>query len=600
MKNIDEMTPDEVSAFVGKATDAELEAYLRERSPIRAAINQAKAPKPEPVDNTQGMSGPELFAAGMGQRLMGIPRGLKEVGIGAFGSPETIANYNKEKSKTQAIDNWLLSNWEAGAGGLGADVATAALLPARLAPQVLSAAAGAATRPTAGSINGVEPLERAVNAAAAGATTLGAGKVLQLGGKTVGGMTGRYSPQGRIAMEQNEAARRLGVDRKIGDLDPASATSALERNLPGYPSIVEGQSQAFTNAARDVKDIPSKSGRSFTPRELEGEKLRDSIVAGGKELESQGSQLWQALDSHVLNNGLPPVRTVSASADVTRVVTNLTPVNKRGVAQIEKNPIYQRVDEFDPDAAKTLLTLQAPKSSLSFDELHKLQSAVGSALRRAEKDAGIPGASMEDRRARTELRRLYSSLASDVDAWAVKDKGAQALLSDAKSFWRDKVVPGTVNNKIYQKANQGVYGSTPRAYADPTQLYGDVTRRAQNMEDIFPYMPGTGQDLYRTISTMPDVAAHLTTGRLPTPAVGPLTAMAGVVAGSPFQGVRAALSHIPGTRQILGSTPAKKAYFGQDVLEGTPAGRAAWGAAQGVQQPAEGGTRRILGLKPGT
>jgi len=596
---LDNMTPEEVAAYASSASDEELNAYLKSH-PLSMAIqaNKEAQSKPASVDNTQGMSGPELFAAGMGQRMMGIPRGLKEIGIGMFGTPERIKEYNQEKSDQSSIDKALLSNWEAGAGGLGSDVITSALGGAKVLPQVLLAGAGAAVRPTAGPIQGPETLERLVNSGAAAGTTALTGSMIQLAGKGAGAVGRQYSPEGESAMRLNSAANRLGIDRKIGDLDPSSTTSALERNLPGYPGIVKDQSLAFTRAAQDIKDIPSKTGKSFEPRLLEGEKLREAIVEGGKALETRGSQLWQELDNHVLNAGLPGVKLLNTAPTVSRVVAQLTPVNKRGVSVLEKNPIYQRIDEFDPDSAKRLMALQSPKTLLSFDELHKLQTAVGTALRRAEKDAAVPGSSMGDRKARTELRNLYSNLSADVDAWAVKDKSAQSLLSDAKSFWRDKVVPGTVNNKVYQRSNQGVYGATPRAYTDPAQLYSDVNRHTQNLQDIYPYMSTTGQDLFSTLNTLPDVSRHLTTGQLPTPPMGPLTAMAGVVAGSPFQGVRAALAHIPGTRSLLGSEGAKRLYFAKDVLEGSPAGRLVWGASQGVQQPLESGTKRVLGLKP--
>ena len=555
---------------------------------------QALAPKP---DTTMGMSGPELFMAGMGKRAMQLPRGVKELAIGAFGSPEAIAEYNKEKAEQQKIDKMLMSNVEAQVGAPVLDVATASLLPAKLLPQVVAAAGGAAVSPTPGPIKGMELPTRVAQGATAGAPAFAAGKTLGLLGKLSGAATGRYTPEGVEALRLNEAAKRLGVNRSVSDLDPSSALAGFERNLPGYARTVEDQVAAFNKAAQQTKDIPSSTGKSFTERTLPGENLRESIAQAGQNLQQTGTQLWNDLDSYIVQNNIAPITAKNTHLRGAEVLVKYSPT-KKGQLVVEKNPIYQRIDEMDPEAAQMLVQMMAdPKNhpNVPFSDLHKIQAAVGKALARAEKDAAAPGASTIDRQAKRELKNLYGSMMSDVDAWGTKVPEAQKLYEDARTFWRDAVVPGVITNKVYNKAVRGSYGMNPRGYSEPSQLYSDVVKNPRAVEELYPYMSQKGQDLTDTLQTMPDVSRALITNtpHPAAPGMGTLTTTAGMLVGSPLQLVKGAMSHMPLLQNIAGSEAAKKAYFARDVLEGTPLGQAAWGLSEIPQQKVEGGLKRL-------
>lgn len=555
---------------------------------------QALAPKP---DTTMGMSGPELFMAGMGKRAMQLPRGVKELAIGAFGSPEAIAEYNKEKAEQQKIDKMLMSNVEAQVGAPVLDVATASLLPAKLLPQVVAAAGGAAVSPTPGPIKGMELPTRVAQGATAGAPAFAAGKTLGLLGKLSGAATGRYTPEGVEALRLNEAAKRLGVNRSVSDLDPSSALAGFERNLPGYARTVEDQVAAFNKAAQQTKDIPSSTGKSFTERTLPGENLRESIAQAGQNLQQTGTQLWNDLDSYIVQNNIAPITAKNTHLRGAEVLVKYSPT-KKGQLVVEKNPIYQRIDEMDPEAAQMLVQMMAdPKNhpNVPFSDLHKIQAAVGKALARAEKDAAAPGASTIDRQAKRELKNLYGSMMSDVDAWGTKVPEAQKLYEDARTFWRDAVVPGVITNKVYNKAARGSYGMNPRGYSEPSQLYSDVVKNPRAVEELYPYMSQKGQDLTDTLQTMPDVSRALITNtpHPAAPGMGTLTTTAGMLVGSPLQLVKGAMSHMPVLQNIAGSEAAKKAYFARDVLEGTPLGQAAWGLSEIPQQKVEGGLKRL-------
>ena len=586
--NFEEMSDDELRAFLSAPIQAAQERQAAAKAPVI---------QPNPVDPAMGMSGPELFAAGLGQRAMQIPRGLKELGVGAFGTEEELAQYNKEKAEQQKIDQMLMSNWPAKAGSFAGDALQAGLIPARLGAQVMGAAAGAAVRPTQGKISGTEMPTRLMQAATAAAPTYAVGKGIQTLGKGLGAATQRYTPEGQEAMRLDEAANRLGVKRNVGSLDPSSQLAAFETNLPGYARTVEEQVKAFRKAADVTKDIPSKTGRSFESRSLPGENLREAVVEGGKNLQSVGNSLWNDLDNFIVQNNLPGVSSGMGQARMNHIIQQYTPIGKKGM-QLNKNPILQRVSEYDEDAASMLTQLSAGGKTtpqIPFSDMHKIQTAVGRAKARAELDAKAPGASVEDRQALRELKDLYGSLMTDVDNWGTKNPAAQKMFEDAKNFWRDAVVPGVINNKVFNKSSKGVYGSNPRGYSEPSQLYSDVVSNPRGMSDIYAYMPQRGRDLSDTLQTMPDVARSLISNvtHPPAPGMGTLTTAAGMAVGSPLQLMKGVVSNLPGFQSLAVSTPAKRMYFAKDVLQGTPAGRAAFAAGEYPEGGLERGARRL-------
>lgn len=392
-------------------------------------------------------------------------------------------------------------------------------------------------------------------------------------------------------MDLDEAAKRIGVQRDIASLDPSGPLAGFERSLPGYPRTVERQIREFTDAAKKDVAIPSKSGRSTETRTLEGEKIREAIEEAGKNLQQVGSSMWNDLDAYIVQNNLPGVKTGLATARVQDIASKYTP-RIRGQSDLNKNPIFQRVEEYDPDAASLLKQfLQDPKKPpvIPFSDLHKVQTAVGKAMSRAERDAGAPGASMADRQARTELKNLYGSLMNDVDAWGTKNPQAQEMFDSARGFWRDVVVPGVITNKPYGKASKGTYGRNPRGYSEPSQLYRDVLANPRAIQDLYPYMGQTGKDLVDTLGSMDDVGRALA-GRVEHPqasGMGSQTVAAGTLIGSPLQMSKALVSHFPGVHQTLNSPMGKRAYFARNVLRDTPLGRVSWGMMQEPQGRAE-------------
>lgn len=594
-----------MSGDLTQLSDEDLRAELSGAMATKAAVTASQERKAAeasqtPVDTTNGMSGGELFMAGMGKALNDpLVEGPRQMARTIWRKDDSeLKNINAEREAYQKTGKELLSNWPAMAGNFVGKGIMAASAPARMPVQIGLQALDSFMSPGDSKITGSGNLlaTRGVQGLEGAASQVIPSAALRLFGRGAGALTNRFTPEGQKALALDAAAERLGIRRNVGSLDQSSGLNAFETNLPGYARTVEGQSKAFTDAAKATVSIPSSTGRSYSDRVLEGEKLRQSLEEAGKNLKGVGTSLWSDLDSYVVSNGLPPVNGSNTQKLVLGIHNLYTPT-KKGQVLVDKNPVIQRIAEQDQNAAEmlkqTLLSNKPPQ--MSFSDIHEAQAAVGAALRRAEKDASAPGASMESRKIRQELKYLYSGMMADVDGWGTKNPQAKQMFDEARTFWRDVVVPGAVNNKLVQKSSRGVYGMNPRGYQEPSQLYSDVVSNPRAVADLHPYMSQLGRDLTDTLSTMPDVSRSLITNtpHPPAPGMGTLTTMAGMAIGSPLQLAKGMISHAPGFQSAMQSGPAKKLYFSRDVFHDTPLGRVANAAAQEPQGELEQGLRGI-------
>lgn len=553
------------------------------------------------IDTTQGMSGPDLFLAGAGKAFMDpLVTGPTELAQTLWGN--NLDKLNKGKAEREVLDSRLMNNWQAKAGNVLGKGALSMAFPARLLAQMGYSTLDSFLSPTHGPVKGKSEdlLTRGMQGIEGGLATLLPGIAINSMGRAAGAATKRYTPEGQEALRLNDAANRLGIQRNIGSLDQSSPLNAFESTLPGYARTVEGQVKAFTEAAKDKVQIPSTTGKSFTEKFLEGEKVRKAITESGENLMNQGRSLWNDLDSYIVQNNIQPVTPQLSSVRVMDIGKKYTPITRKG-PQIDKNPIIQRIAEYDTDAAEMVKWMSSnPVSSyaIPFSELHQIQSAVGKALGRAERDAGAPGASMTDRAVRTELKNLYGSLMTDVDNWGTQNPTAKKMFDEARNFWRERVVPGTINNRVYGKSSKGPYGMNPRGYSEPSQLYSDISHNPRAVGELSDFMSPGGRDLIDTLMTMPDVTkALISNNKHPTPSgMGTLTQLAGMAVGSPLQFGKALISHLPGFQTAMQSEPAKKLYFSRNVLKDTPAGRMAWAISQDPQERSE---EILSGLRTG-
>lgn len=593
-----------------KMSDDELRAFLN--APVQAAqerqaVERAQEAQPK-VDTTMGMSGPELALAGAGRELMQVPRGLYELGVGAFGSPSDIEKYNKEKSEQRKIDDMLMSNWQAKAGAFGSQAAIAAAAPARLGAQAgLSAILGALS-PTKGDISGMELPSRAVQGGEAGLATTVVGAPLGVIGKKIGALTGKYTPENQAMVEAGRAARRLGIIPTTGAMMPGGGARGIEAGSSWYPEHVAEQGRVFASQAG--KDVPVASATlgKTTTRNIPGEALRESITSAGEKMSQQGSKMWNSLDDYVRTNNLPAVIAKDTQDTVRDIATKYSPRNVQGNVSLRNNEVFSYIERADKagdvvaDRFKNMLSGKKVATP-SFSELHEMQTVVGRALSRARYDAGARNAPRSADDAVNELGRLYKSISDDVDRWTTTNPTAGKMFQQAKSYWRDTVVPNVINNDLYQKASKGSLGTSNRGYDEPRQFFSDVINKPEEAKALYPTMDQKGRDLITSMHLMPDMSGILTAAKTQPVAVmtpeGKLLS-SGVRAPEMFGNnlnnvsraialtkpgiVREALGHLPFSKRFGTSQGRQERLLAEDAFKNSPLGRAAWA---GLQKPKE-------------
>lgn len=609
--NFEQMSDDELRAFLNEPVQAAQE---------RQTAEKAQASQVQNVDTTMGMSGPELALAGAGRELMQIPRGLRELGIGAFGSSEDIANYNKEKTEQQKIDKMLMSNWPAKAGAFGAQAVTAAAAPARLGAQTGLSAIHGALSPVQGSISGMELPTRAIQAGEEGTLTAAIGAPLGMLGKKLGAVTGKYTPENRAMVEAGRAARRQGIVPTTGSMMPGSGARGIEAGSSWYPEQVAEQAKAFsTQAGKEVPVATATMGQTAT-RNIPGETLRESITSAGEKMSQQGSKMWTSLDDYVRSNNLPAVVARDTQDTVKDIAAKYSPRTAQGTPNIRQNEVFSYIERADKAgdvvAGKFKNMLSGKKvATPSFSELHEMQTVVGRALAKARYDAGARNAPRSADDAVNELGRLYKSISDDVDRWGTSNPTAGQMFQQAKSYWRDTVVPNVINNDLYQKASRGSLGTSNRGYDEPRQFFADIINKPEEAKALYATMDQKGRDLITSMHLLPDMGGVLTAAKTqPVAAMAPdgtllssgirapemfgnnMNNLSRAVAMTKPGVVREVMGHLPLSKQFGTSRGRQERLLAEDVFRNSPLGRASWAA---LQKPEEDLRSKVKPLRLG-
>ena len=588
-------------------------AAVQNRNKAAEALVASKV-NPE-TDNTYGWPWYALAGAGVGKFADDLASGVSELGTMATlptdpAAKEKIINQlNTERRDRERVGRELLSTTGGMAGNLGAEALVAAVAPARLPAQVATQGAMGFLRAPHRDTKGLtgELVNRAAGALEGAGTAAAVGVPVVGFGKLAGAMAKEFGPRGQQAMDLEGAAKRVGVPSSLRDLDPSSEIAGFEGALPGRAKFVESQEEAFRNAAKASKAVPSSTGRSTTDRVLEGEKVREAVTQSSDALRQQGSLKWNELDSYINQNQVAPVIPQRSYDQAQRILNQYTPTNKAGALDVGNNPILARIDYYDPQAAQTLAQMaQAPKTAVQygapFSNLHEIQSAVGKALGKARKDASAPGAGHDTRQAVRELETMYASISNDVDNWlatTAKKSGnteLTELANGAKDFWRDVVVPGT-SGRLVAKSKKGPWRQNPQAYAEPSQFYSDLAKSKTQIEELMGYMTPEQQDLVRVFNEFPDLQSVLRSGT-PHPAAsgaGMLTNVGGMMLGSPLQLVKGVMAHTPIVKDVMSHPASKQLYFAKNLAENSPLGRVGYGVAQRPRRDIRDWERRVLG-----
>ena len=625
MANMDfeKMTDEELRAYLDSPMTAAVQAATERKAGEEAAAKVAAANNPY-TDFMKNQPGMDLFLSGMGSNIMRVPRGLKELAIGSFGKPGEIEAYNRDKADQQKFDEALMNTWQGQLGSFGADAAVAAAAPARIPAQIALEISKAALSPTSGPIKeGVlsQLPTRAVQAGEAGAATAAFGAPLKMFGKKIGAMTGNFTPENEAMVEAGRAARRQGIVPTTGAMLPGGGSRGIEAGSSWYPEQVRDQARQFSQLAGEEVPVATSVLGQTTTRQIPGEALRRSIAEAGDKLKQQGSKMWKDLDSYVTTNNLPSVVTADTKSSFENIAQKYSPVTPRGNPNTDKNDVFRYIvnaDDASNFATKTLKGMLNGKNvpTMGFSELHDMQTVVGKALARAKYDADARNAPASARQAVGELSNLYRSIANDVDRWSTTNPTAGNMFKQAKSYWRDTVVPGAINNDLYQKSARGSLGASNRGYDEPRQFFADIINKPEEAKLLYSTMDQKGRDLITSLHLLPDMGATLTAPKTQSiTAVGPngklletgirapnaygntIGTTSGALAGTKRGLAQMALGHLPFSRKLATSQGRQERLLANDAFRNSPLGRVMWAAGQKPEGEVESLLQRLRGVQ---
>lgn len=543
---------------------------------------EKKLPKVE--DTSLGMSGLDLALAGAGKQFSDVGTGLKEKFM-LLGKPkgkagdDLIAKLQADRAEKAKIDEMLMSNPSAVLGGLGANVATAAALPSRLPVQIGAEMLMSGAKPGGDNVSGFgsEMAGSSLNAAISGGAMYGTGKALQGLGKLGGAARGDLTETGAEAMKTDAAARRLGLPTpSIGQLAPASGLGQVERNTPGYGQTVleQGRALAKQTGAEKVPGVFDK-GASYA----------DELKAAIQNRRDLGTQKYAAVDDFVNANNLTGYQPKYTA----NMITNTGAKGyERGAELLEKYG-------WDIAPAAGLKASQFGDVTVPLTTYHQMRVATNQALNKVNRMLDGPMPTAEDRLAKKYLSDLKSALDNDAERWAKMNSGneeAMGLYKSATQYYRDVVAPTILENPLAAKLSSRSRGFPTGEEAMRASLSSAGIPRTDLLR---PTMSHRGEDITQVMRNLPEVAEAAMTGKAPTGRPWSPLQLAGAAAGHPVAAAETVLSHLPGLSEVSKSQLAKRLYFAKNALEGTGAGRAAYGAAQYPQQAAEDTLRRLIG-----
>ncbi len=563
----------------------------------------------KPQDTSLGYGPVDLARAGAGSELNRMYQGAKH-GMQMLFAPDNpeakkamLARIAKERGETATIDKMLMENPSAKLGSFLGNAAVYAAAPARIPAQMALAGAQGFLNDPQGETEGLanDIAVRGSNAALQSALTGVVGKGVQVVGKTLGAAAGKFTDAGKEAMALRDAAKReLGIDLGLPELDKHTWLSAFARRAPGYEKSLQESAGKLAESMQRVKQVPSLSGRSTSDRMMPGEDLRIALADSAKRIEAGGRARWEALDDYLLQNNVPQVKPDNFLPTVENIGKTFTSVkNTRSGPVYKGNEVFDRVADYNDQAASWLKmmagTPTGQQGSVPFSALNDIRMAVGKALSRAERDMAAPNPVQATREARNELRKLYATLNTDLESWAktnAKTGETKQLFDEANAYWRERMIPDVVQNRLARKVMQGEIGAKPRSFESAEQMYGDILgkggeERVARLAETLSPRAKTQIDVLRTL----DAAAP----RQPDGGLAGLALLrAAQVHPLSSAGMGTVLPHAPGIRWASRSRPIQALHFAEDVLRETPKGRMAFGAAQYPEDAVETRTRRVI------
>lgn len=544
-------------------------------------------------DTSNGMPGWRLALAGAGADIDSLLKGAKQKFQLAFAPPGEAGNklragISADRANDAAVRERLFNNPAAQFGGFVGNAAEFAAAPARIPAQMaVSGALGLLAEPTTPATGiGSDMAGSALTGAEGAGAAYGVGKLGSVIGKGLGAMSGRFDNPDAIRL--NDSAKDLGVDLRISDLDPGSTFGRIERNFPGAGGFVDKQAGQLRNALDTTKDVPSLSGNSTEERVLPGENLRQGYQDASDQLYNANKARWGSLDQYVVDNNLRPVLPQSTFQTFESVGKEMTPVKTDTTGQPVldsngdpqylplKNPVFSRIDRYDPQAAEWARAIAGSKpqwvsKGIPFSSLNDLRIAVGKAIGRAQVDASVPNAPDEAVQSLKALNGMYKGINQDLESWGTNNAGnaqAKQMFDDAVGFYRDRIVPDVINNPLVAKATRGPIGMNRRGFTTADDMFGAILNKPELTDRVKPYMLPAQQDLVDTFRTAADARNKMMGVRPPPDDTPGIMGLLKTAVGHPIDSIMSMMANLPGLHDVSASGPAKAYHFGTDVTQG--------------------------------
>lgn len=324
----------EVNAPEG-ATDEQVLAYVRQNS--GKPKKTVQAPKQPEYDPTEGMSGPQLFAAGVGKSIYDTGRGIKQL----------VGGMSREQVDEQRKLDAPLMRRGAGMAGNVAGTVSQVLIPGGAAMRYASVAPKAAGAVRAATLPTTIAGNAAQGAVIGAVQPVGAGDSrlanIALGGAA--GAAGSAIPKGLGALYRGTGSylgkvTPIGVDRRAARILMAEAQNPQALMAP-QPSAIPGVQRTLAEETLDpgiarLERNARSTGRGFDQIDRANNAARVQALRGFAGDEAQVVALEAARDQAA--NPLLREAMQATGADTSRLLSQID----RAIGKYEGRPAVQQ------------------------------------------------------------------------------------------------------------------------------------------------------------------------------------------------------------------------------------------------------------------